>query len=504
MEKNKEIRKAQIAQKVLPEGLFAVIIAIALAVNVILYIVTEAFGLYLYQPTVDDLTLSGNTDVMFKEALDNESKVKIIFCQDEKDMSVHDTGSFVYRTAVEFENKYPEMIEIEYVNILTKRNQNGDIVDLSQYRKNKEEIFYSSVIFECEGRYKVLTDLLTSVGYSDFFTLNTRGQATAYNGEEIIASMISWVLTKEHKTAYVVGGHSEKLDASFTNLLVCSGYDVKPLDLKRENVPDDANLVIISNPASDFEKAAEGSNLWSEILWSEIDRLEDFVNKRNGHLIVTLDPYAKRLPVLEAFLSTYGISVSYTQSEKDGYIHNIVKDMQNAITSDGFTLVTSYADDPVANKIDDIVSKYSTGDVIIKSTGALDLSGEAKPILLTSSASSLEAGGKTVDTEGRYCVGAYSKSENRGTVFVVPSAYIAASDSLITEGYSNKEMLFALSETLFGAKNLPYGCKIVGYDTQTLENLTMGAATVYTVLFMSIPFAIAVVGTVIIIRRKNR
>ena len=87
---------------------------------------------------------------------------------------------------------------------------------------------------------------------------------------------------------------------------------------------------------------------------------------------------------------------------------------------------------------------------------------------------------------------------------VVPSIYISVADALITNGYANKEFLFASFEYLFGAKGMPYGCRAVLYDTQTLENLTMGTARLYTAIILAIPTAIAVVGSVIIIRRKNR
>ena len=69
---------------------------------------------------------------------------------------------------------------------------------------------------------------------------------------------------------------------------------------------------------------------------------------------------------------------------------------------------------------------------------------------------------------------------------------------------SNKEMIFALLEELYGADGMPYGCNITSYDTETLENLTMGTAIRYTVFFMSIPVVIAIFGAVIVIKRKYR
>ena len=51
---------------------------------------------------------------------------------------------------------------------------------------------------------------------------------------------------------------------------------------------------------------------------------------------------------------------------------------------------------------------------------------------------------------------------------------------------------------------MPYGCKPVIYSSSTLENLTMGMARLYTAITLAIPLAIAAVGTVVIVRRRNR
>ena len=144
---------------------------------------------------------------------------------------------------------------------------------------------------------------------------------------------------------------------------------------------------------------------------------------------------------------------------------------------------------------------------MVREASALELSGNAKPLLITSSAAVLEAGGDTVSAEGPFCVAAYSevKTEDKvARVFVVPSIYLAVSDSLVTDGYANKDFIYSLLDEFFGAENLPYGCNAVLYDTQTLENLKMGTAKLYTALILLVPVAIAAVGTVVIVRRKSR
>ena len=481
--------------------LTAFFLAVVVTLNVILYIIVEFFGLYLYSDEEPDLTLSGSTDSLFASAIEEKKKVKISFCLAEEDLETHTTGNYVYQTAKYFEERYPEFIELDFINLITRRNKNNQIVDLSKFKTdmqgNETPIYRSSVIFECGNNYRVVSDSYSAAGFAPFYTLDSSNVVTSYNGEEVIAAMVSWVLNDEHKTAYFTQYHGETAEISFSNLLTCAGYYVEVLDLRKSEVPSGADLLVISNPTSDFEAAREGSGLRTEI-----DRLRTYV-EGGGNLYVALDPYVKSMPVLEGFLQEHGIKFSVTETKSGTKLRNMIKDARNAITADGFTLVTDFADNQLAKSISDRISGYSDGSVIVREASALELSGNAKPLLITSSASVLEAGGATVSRDGSYCVAAYSES-GAAKIFVVPSVYITASDSLITSGYSNKAFLYSLFEDFFGGGGMPYGCKVVRYDTQKLENLTMGAANLYTALIMLVPVAVSAVGAVIIVRRKNR
>jgi hypothetical protein len=448
------------------------------------------------------IVLTGNTDYLFEEAIEDGKKVKITFCYPtEAELEAHTTGAFVHKTAEEFVNRYPDFIEIEYVNLTTRKNHNGEDVDIKKYQTdmlgNETPFAKSSVIFSCGQNYKVVTDTFSSDGFSDFYTLDGSGNATSYNGEAYMASMIHWVTVSEHPTAYFTMGHSERMDSAFVNLLVSAGYYVDTVNLKEEEVPEDAALLIISNPQSDFEKSA------SEVfLFAEIERLENYI-KRGGNIYVALDPYVKELPVFEEFLLDKGIALSETDDTR-----NIVKDSSNAITTDGFTLVTEFADNEIAQKIGETVEKFSDGNVIVREAAALELSKAAKPLLVSTASSVTEAAGEQVDSSGNYAVAAYTNLEGDGkkvaSLFVVSSIYASVSDALVTNGYSNKDFLYSLFENLFGKKGMPYGCSVVRADTSLLENLTMGTARIYTALILAVPAALAVVGFAVVVKRKNR
>lgn len=506
----KKIKEATESEKISASVVTALVLLVVIVFNLLLYVVVEAFELRFYDEEEPDLSLSGSTDLLFEEAVSEGKKVKISFCYPESDLknmslAEGDPGAFVYRTAKYFEERYPDFIELDFINIITRiSDKTKDFVELSKYQKdmrgNETPIYKNSVIFECGNNYRVLTDTSTGVGFANFFTLDSEMNTTAYNGEEVMASMISWVLNDEHKSVYFTRYHGETADLSFSNLLASLGYYIEVLDLRKEEVPDDAGLVIISNPTGDFEASREGSGIRSEI-----DRLNTYLN-RGGNLYVSIDPYVKTLPVLEGLLAEYGITFSTTKTDGKN-VKNLVTDPSYAITTDGYTLVGEFADNTVANKISNTVRKYTNGNVITRESAALILDGDARPLLVSSSSASLMAGGNAVSNEGGYCISAYSEKQTESgisRVFVIPSIYIAVSDSLISNEYANKDFLFALFEELFGANKAPHGCKAIIYETQNLENLTMGTAKLYTALIMLVPTVIICVGAFVIVRRKNR
>jgi len=92
----------------------------------------------------------------------------------------------------------------------------------------------------------------------------------------------------------------------------------------------------------------------------------------------------------------------------------------------------------------------------------------------------------------------------KGQVFVVPGVFLTAGDVMVADGYSNKDFLYSLFSESFGSNCAPYGCNSVNYTAGILQNLKMSTARLYTALLILIPVAVAVFGTVIIIRRRNR
>lgn len=547
----KKLGHAVSGRKGIGNSMTVAIILVVVMINIVAYTVTNAFGLYLYSEERDDLSISGNTDELFEAARGNGKKVTVTFCYPEDSLETHDTGRFVLETARAFEERYPEFIELKFVNLLTKMDEEGNIVNFDKYYEilcphckntvkldniNKEKpactkcgkglteadlenvvtaLRRDSVIFECgegqEHNFRILTDRYTSSGFVDFYILDSSASIVSYNGEEVMAAMILWVVNGSHddKVVYLTQNHGERADVTLSNLLSCAGYRIEVINLRKEaKVPDNAAMLIISNPTTDFDKAMENATNQGEI-----EKIEDYLD-RGGKLYVTLDPYVKELKNLENLLSEWGIGMSAQRDKNGKLLRNVVKESASAITTDGYSFVATHAENEISSAILEKVEKYGSDRVLMSNVSALELNSnpeegiEVYPLLKAGDSASTYADGAQTDSKGGYDLAALSvktmEDGKTASIFVVPSSYITATESFVSEGYSNKDFLYATLEVVFGAYSAPYGCNQVIYDTQILENLTMGAAKAYTALILAIPTALAIVGTVIIVRRKNR
>ena len=488
----------------------AMLIAVVLVANTVLYTVFSLLGWQISSAMLEDFSLSGNFDETLDQAEKAGKKITILFCYpSEKDVREHGTGGYVYRTAKAFEERYPEVVELKYVNILTHTDSDGNYLDVSKYAKdrdgNETPIAKTSVIFICGDNYKVITDIRTSAGYSDFYVLDYSGDQPdpiAYNGEETITAAMCWVLQDEHKKAYFTSGHGESIDSAFAQLVVNAGYNIASIDLKTESLPEDMDLLVISNPRTDFEASDKTTNANSES-----DKLR-FYLQSGGNLFVTLNSLAGELPVLESMLAENGIALSYSENADGDRAVNIVRDIAASIVTSGYTISAEFPDSSTGIWMADTVERYSGGKVILGDVSALELSGNAQPLLVATSGAQLFAHGAATDKTGGYTLAAYStvtgKDGTTGRIVVIPTAQMATTAALVTDGYANRNFLYSVFDQLYRSELLPYGSNIMSFNTTTLEGLTMGTANVYTAILLSLPVIVAVVGAVILVRRKNR
>ena len=491
----------------------ALVIMLVLVANIIIYTLASVFGLYISAKATYDYSIGGSLDSLF-ESLNaaGDKKVTVTFCMPRESLRTHSTGQYVLKTAEEYSERY-SFIEIKYINLLTKMDEDGRIVDLSKYEKdlrgNDTHLRTHSIIFStgegAEENYTVLTDTYTSIGFADFFSLDSNRQAFAYVGEERFGSMVAWVLNREHKVAYFTMNHNETIDVNFANLLTSAGYyvDANGLDLGEVDVPDDAGVVVISNPTHDFRRGKEGSGVTSEI-----ERLGAYM-ERGGSLYVAIDPLTERLTNLEDFIAEWGIEISGGEGEY-GYSRDIVYNSVDSTNLSSTTFLVGYADGEMGSRVLDSFKSYKNKSVLITDAAMLKIKSAlgAEPLLVTSDDAVAKRQNKTVTENESLAVAAASvrtmSSGKTSSVVLIPSVLLTNADVLVFNGYTNKEFVYSVFDNLLGAHTALYGTRSVIYDNGVVENLTQGTARALTVVLFTLPAIVAVVGAVITIRRKYR
>jgi len=115
------------------------------------------------------------------------------------------------------------------------------------------------------------------------------------NGEQALTSALVRLTTAHTPRVYFLEGHGEVELWEWPRLLRAEGYQQEPLSLATlPAVPEDAGALVIAGPSRDLTAA-------------EVEMLEAYLEK-GGRVAVFLAP-GRRLPVLEGWLETWGVTV---------------------------------------------------------------------------------------------------------------------------------------------------------------------------------------------------
>ena len=467
----------------------ALVLAALLFANLVITALCDHFSLYFYTGEHYEHHIGPAANDLFPAGSEGDD-VSILFCMAEEKLTSDPIYSLVYNTARQLAEVLP-FLSVKHENIYLNPGAVKPYRTVTDSLGNETQVAITeeSVIFVSNGRHR--TERLES-----FFVLDKNRAVTAYNGEEVMLACISNVRSANRPLAAYTTSHGENFAEmqGFYTLLLAAGYGITVLS-PEEDIPAEVSLVVISNPRYDFDRAAP-QNPNPE----ELDRLDAFL-KRGGTLYVSLDPYSKGdLTHLRAFLASYGLSAGT----------DIIRDAENSLTRDGYTLVTDRGSGETAGTVFRRVSSYTSARAIVREASRIkfsEVSGwKSEPILLSSSTAVTYKNGAVLESGGSFPVLALSRSEKPGggAVLLSSSVYFLADDVLYSGIYSNRTVALALLSEL-GAQHVAVGCTILPVNSTRLEDLTMRTARLYcTLLAGVIPIGVALAGTCILIRRRRR
>ncbi len=141
------------------------------------------------------------------------------------------------------------------------------------------------------------------------------------NVEGPVSNAILYIITGKMPKIYSLSAHGETdptdltqlIGQSFQDALIADNFAVQPLSLRTQSMPDDADVIMILSPQTEFSNA-------------EIRQLEAYL-ENGGRLWVNLALTNSNLPRLHQLLRNYGLSAQGMAAERDA--KKLLPNMQN-------------------------------------------------------------------------------------------------------------------------------------------------------------------------------
>lgn len=485
----------------------AVIIVAVILANVAISALFSSKLWYIYNVDGDILRISEVTDRLFKESIDpKQDKIEIVFMTDEDRVNgVNVYMQQIHEMAKLYEKRY-DFIELKYVDYVNDPQQ-----WLTDYRKQENKTITNEyVIVKKAGSDAAIKAL----HYKNFLVTDSsqNNAIYAFAGERrFTMSILS--LYAGNTVAYLTTGHGEaKLEnlQEFKNILEDTGFTVKTIDLTKEDIAPEAELIVIAGPVKDFNDITTGVN--------EIGKLQEFCD-RKGNLMAFIDPgTVDELDNLGEFLAQRGITFN-NDLVYEGADYSLVGSSQSVIgtfVNDGKTGSGLTAGIRDMEGMKALLKKTCTITINRAGLGHMDdskLATDVSTVLTTSKEAQAEnyATNEKTDAVNVPLMVLMEQKWSDGKNSLI--SYILAcgtsdfiSDNTLMGGYVNDTILYTALRAMV-AKNTPaevIDIEFANYADTSLS-ITEGQANTWMVISaIIIPAAILITGVVIYYKRRHR
>ena len=510
--------------------LSVILLAAIILVNFVFSALSSKYAFYTDLTSSSTYTLSDEVKVVLSDVTED---VRIIFCHDRDYIESNSRMYDILMTAEYMADEF-EWLTVDFINIMDKPKS------VAKYKTSQNDpVNQTDIIIESGDEWK-------KIGWTSFYVTDTDAAATiwAVKAEETFASSILSVTAAEKPIAYFTTGHEESIPAHLVNTVVMAGYEVKQIDLIKEEISADARIIIVSGPKKDFSLGHGTTEKGNEI-----SKLDKFLSQDSGSMMVFLDPYADDLPTLEGYLEEWGIL----------FDNNIVKDEVESIDESNIAVIGQYTTGETlgAKVINELATLGTKSKTIFESAGTISIApkfGEERADDEQSKtglgdptgsygATTAEGGVRDVSavfTTSSNAVSFSSQGENQESTEAqdkflmtisrqritrdpnhqlddypeqrIQNSYVLAANTMCfaekgyieSNVYANKDIIYAALKQM-GHERVPIGIEFKIYNNNKIEDITTSQAnTVTTMLVTVLPAAIAITGLVVCIRRRYK
>ncbi len=356
-----------------------------------------------------------------------------------------------------------------------------------------------------------------------FFT-SSDGEIVGFSGERKFMSAFLQLAGIERPVVCFTVGHGEgkgtqKFDANgnyvgyeldenapyedFYKMFDDTGFELRWIDLLKEDIPEECRLLIVLDPKTDFT----GKELDDLMGSSELDKIDRYMSKDNtGSMMLFKGPTGEAFPNLDEFLEDWGIAIDSTKtvSEHTDYWVN----------SEGSEYSVQYTTEGLGSSIQE---KYRDLRTVFKNAAPMKIfpnyqeytSIEPTAIFTTSAAASVSAEDGSGYQTGVYELMTISQKHTFKDNESVSSYLMACGcpemlNKVGSQSYANREIINILIKKL-PMKKIPVDLDYKMFEDYGLSAITSKNVTVWTVvLAVVMPLCVIVAGCVVVIRRKRR
>ena len=461
------------------------VIAVVVVLNIVAGVLAKKMNLNI------DMTSSGilDFDKKTEEIVENlNTDVEIISLIPDTDETEE------IKQIDEILKKYDVMSErINYKRVDTKKNPaylasyKYDGLPLNEYGQAANY----HIIFETERASEV-------VSINDVIPISSETKKVQYLlAEQNFTSAILKVEKGSDINVYVTTGHGEVGAEVLKNTLPGKSYNFKDISLLNENIPDDADLIAIVSPDSDFSESEVNK---IALFMDKGGDVQLFVDPEFGASSSAIVPFEDKYPNFSRFLGEWGVEV------KDGFVY----DGDSKHTWDGSSNIIATIPENELTSL--LLSNQSFKEDGIKIPGARPVAANSKNDVYAYTFASTSSEGfiKYTPTPANDLF-----DKNADTKAVSDLAVMAAKTNY---GDTSPSRLFVFGASSFISMNPKLYGHIINYMTDSentvyiagkdiaQSNVTVKQSTVYIYTFVVcavIPIIILAAGFIIWIRRRH-
>ena len=508
--RNKKVRYATVAAV-----LTAMVILVAVLVNVVVSSLVERYALYTsltptlaFDVTEDCYTVLEESFNAHKSANGTLPDIEILFCDLEDSVKAEGHENYyLYYTARALAERF-ENIKLKFYDIYIDPTPVKPYT-VSIHPLTGEELVTqlnsSSVIVVCNNYHRVYK-------WTDFYVFadDTSVEPWAYSGERKLSSALMHAIDDDPRIACLLTNHGEiAYDYELLTILDDAGYTVVYMDLYKDPIPATCDVIISYNPNTDLV-----SDDLSDI--SEKEILDAFLAQDGHSFFLFLENGTPHMPNFESYIKEWGIETKYAKNTTTGVSHRyMVQDTSGSLTSDGYTIY-GHAED---SRFVDPANEY----VVFGNATALSVTGEGYtaredgtyvsmngertlyPLYRSSDKTLHWANGQVVNGGSCILMSLTEQQNAAGTshVGVVSSVNFGTREYLQSAVYDNGDVLLTLFEEI-GERSSPVGLTIKPFASYDISTITTAQMLRWTVTLALIPAITSLAVAVIVLVRRRR